>query len=51
MVGITEIPHRQWLHVMGSDRYSVRNAQIYDDVSGRFVETDDIAWDIWNKRR
>jgi hypothetical protein len=42
MVGITEIPHRQWLHVMGSDRYSVRNAHVFDDVANRFIASDDI---------
>ncbi len=43
MVGITEIPHKQQLHVIGSDRYTIRDTRVHDDVLGRFVEVDDIV--------
>ena len=46
MVSITEIPYMQHLHVMGSERYSIRDTQIHDDVAGRFVTADDIAEDM-----
>lgn len=42
MVRIIDITYKQSLHVIESDRYSIRNAQIHDDVAGRFVTMDDV---------
>lgn len=43
MVMITDLPQKYKLHVMGSDRYSIRDTQVHDDVSGRFVDVVDIV--------
>ena len=43
MVCIEDLPPKYKLHVMGSDRYSIRDTQVHDDVSGRFVTVDDIV--------
>ena len=50
MVRIIDIAYKQSLHVIESDRYSIRNAQIHDDVAGRFVTVDEIAEDMVNMR-
>lgn len=42
MVIITDIPQKQRLHVMDSYRYSVRNAEVFDEVARRFITADDI---------
>lgn len=42
MVSIADLSPRQKLYVMGSDRYSIRNAEVFDDVTGRFVNVDEI---------
>lgn len=46
VVGIANLTPNQRLHVMGSDRYSIRGAQVHDDVAGRFATVDDIVEDI-----
>ena len=42
MVCIEDLPHKYKLSVMVSDRYSIRDTQVYDDVTGRFVTADEI---------
>lgn len=42
MVAITDLTPKQRLHIMDSDRYSIRCAQVYDDVAGRFIMVDDV---------
>ena len=46
MVCITDLPQKYRLHVLGSDRYSIRDTQIHDHVAGRFVTVDDIVEDM-----
>lgn len=43
MVCIEDLPQKYKLYVMDSDRYSIRNTQVHDDVSGRFATVDDIV--------
>lgn len=43
MVCIEDLPQKYKLHVMGSDRYSIRNTHIYDNVLGQVVTVDDIV--------
>ena len=43
MVCIEDLPQKYKLLVMGSDRYSIRNTRVHDDVSGRFVTVEDIV--------
>jgi hypothetical protein len=43
MVCIEDLPQKYKLHVMDSDRYSIRGAQVHDDVSGQFVAVGDIV--------
>ena len=43
MVCIEDLSQKYKLHVMDSDRYSIRGAQVHDDVSGRFATVDDIV--------
>ena len=42
MVKISDLTAHQRHTVMGSDRYSIRGAEVYDDVAGRFVTADDL---------
>lgn len=42
MVVIADLSHRQRLHVMLSDRYSIRNTQVFDEATERFISADDI---------
>jgi len=42
MVSVADLSPRQKLYVMDSGRYSIRNAKIFDDVIGRFVNVDEI---------
>ena len=42
MVCIEDLPHKYKLGVMDSNRYSIRNTRVHDDVAGRFVTADDI---------
>jgi hypothetical protein len=42
MVSIADLSPRQKLYVMESGRYSIRNAEVFDDVTGRFVNVDEI---------
>ena len=43
MVCIADLPQKYKLMVMESDRYSIRDTRVYDDVSGRFATVDDIV--------
>ena len=43
MVCIEDLPQKHKLYVMGSGRYSIRDTQVHDDVSGRFVTVEDIV--------
>ena len=43
MVCIEDLPQKYKLSVMESDRYSIRDTQVHDDVSGRFATMDDIV--------
>ena len=43
MVCIEDLPHKYKLSVMDSDRYSIRDTQVHDDVSGRFATIEDIV--------
>ena len=45
MVCIADLPQKYKLMVMGSDRYSIRDTQVHDDVFRRFVTVDDIVED------
>ena len=45
MVKLDDLTPIQKHRVMGSDRYSIRGAEVYDDVAGRFVTADDIGRD------
>lgn len=42
MVTIADIPQKQRLHVMGSGRYSVRHAHVFDEITNRLITADDI---------
>ena len=43
MVNIARLSDRQKLHVLGSDRYSIRNTEVFDEVMGRYVNIDEIG--------
>ena len=42
MVKLDELTLTQKHRVMGSDRYSISGAEVYDDVAHRFATADDI---------
>lgn len=43
MVRIADLPQKYKLTVMDSDRYSIRDTRVYDDVAGRFVTMEDLV--------
>lgn len=43
MVELSDLTPKQRSHVMDSDRYSIRDARVHDDVAGRFVAADEIV--------
>ena len=40
---IKDLTHQQRTYILGSDRYSIRNTHIHDDILGRSVTADDIV--------
>lgn len=46
MVGIVDLPRKYKLYVMGSNRYSIRDTQIHDDVTGQFATIDGIIENV-----
>lgn len=51
MVKLSDLTPKQRLHVMDSDRYSIRDTQVHDDVTGRFVTVDDIVDNLIEEAR
>ena len=43
MVTLTGLSDRQKICVMGSDRYSIRDTEVFDEVMDRFVDIDEIG--------
>jgi len=43
MVSLADLTPPQRLHVMLSGRYSIRNAEVFDEAAGRFVNADEIT--------
>ena len=51
MVCIEDLPQKYKLYVMDSDRYSIRDTRVHDDVSGQFVTVDDIVDNLIEEAR
>ena len=45
MAAIADLTDRQKLHVLGSEKYSIRHGDVFDDVIGRHVNADEITED------